>query len=110
MGSWFDCNNVPFSQGHVLLVIAYGEQGERLESSRAVAARRDRAPPKSHYPNQGTGSSEGHTDLLMPLREVHEEYCERIRGCKGLRRASSNVESTYFLFINHNSIQIHTVN
>jgi hypothetical protein len=98
--------NVRFSQGHVLdalgvtddwyrecnetlsLVIAYGERGERWESPRAAAACRDRAPPKSRHPSHG-----GPTDLLMLLREVHEEYCERIRGRNGLGRASS-VEST----------------
>jgi hypothetical protein len=84
--SWqfFDCNNVVrFSQGHVLdalavteewyrecnetlsLVIAYGERGERWESSHAVAACRDRAPPKSRHQSHGTGDSGGPTDLLM---------------------------------------------
>ena len=106
--SWhlFDCN-----QGHVLdalgvtedwyrgcnetlsLVIAYGERGERRESPRAVAACRDRAPPKSRHPSHGTGRSGGPTDLLMLLREVHEEYCERIRGRNGQGWANS-VEST----------------
>ena len=69
--------------------IAYGERGERWESPRAVAACRDRAPPKSRHPSHGTGSSGGPTDLLMLLREVHEEYCERIRGPNGQGRASS---------------------
>jgi hypothetical protein len=93
-----------FSQGHVLdalgvtddwyrecnetlsLVIAYGERGKRWESPRVVAACRDRAPPKSRYPSHGTESSGGLTDLLMLLREVHEEYCERIRGRNGQGR------------------------
>ena len=57
-----------------------------------VAACRDRAPPKSPHLSHGTGSLGGRTDLLMPLREVHEEYCERIQGCNGQGRASS-VES-----------------
>jgi hypothetical protein len=112
--SWqfFDCNNVVrFSQGHVLdalgvteewyrecnealsLVIAYGERGVRWESPRAVAACRDRAPPKSRHPSHGPGSSGGPTGLLILLRVVHEEYCERIRGRNGQGRASS-VEST----------------
>jgi hypothetical protein len=100
-------NDVWFCQGHVLdalgvtedwyrecnetlsLVIAYGERGERWESPRGVAAcRDDRAPTKSRHPSHG-----GPTDLLMLLREVHEEYCERIRGRNGQGRASS-VEST----------------
>jgi hypothetical protein len=56
------------------LVIAYGERGERWESPRAVAAYRDRAPPKSRHPSHGTGSLGGPTDLdLMLLREVHED-------------------------------------
>ncbi len=95
------------SQGHVLdalgvtedwywgcnetlsLVIAYGERGQRWESPRAVAACRDRAPPKSR-PSHGAGSSGGPTtDLLVLLGEVHEEYCERIRGRIGRGRASS---------------------
>jgi hypothetical protein len=109
---WTDCNNVRFfSQGRALdalgvtdgwyrecnetlsLVIAYGERGERWESPRAVAACRDRAPPKSRHPSHGTGSSGGPTDLLVLLREVHEEYCEKIRGRNGQGRGSS-VEST----------------
>ena len=106
-GSWV-------SQGHVLdalgvtddwyrecnetlsLVIAYGERGERWESSRAVAACRDRAPPKSRHSTHGTstGSLVGGpqaTDLLVLLRGVHEEYCERtrIRGGNRQGRASS---------------------
>jgi len=108
--SW-DFVDVRLSQEHVLdalgvtddwyrecnetlsLVIAYGERGERWESPRAVAACRDRAPPKSRYLSLGTGSSRGPTDLLVVLREVHEEYCERICGSNGQARASS-VEST----------------
>jgi len=85
---WYrECNET------LSLVIAYGERGERWESPRAVAACRDRAPPKSRHPSHGTGSSGGPTDLLMLLREVHEEYCERIRGRNGQGQASS-VEST----------------
>ena len=90
-GYFFDCNNVRFSQGHVLdalgvtddwyqecnetlsLVIAYGEQGERWKNPRAVAACRDRAPPKSRHRSHGTGNSGGPTELLMLLREVREE-------------------------------------
>jgi hypothetical protein len=74
------CNNVRFVrffQGHVLdalgvtndwyrecnetlsLVIAYGERGERWESHRAVAACRDRAPPKSRHSSHGAGSTGG---------------------------------------------------
>ena len=93
---FFDCDNVRSSQGHVLdalgvtedwyrecgetlsLMIAYGEQGERWESPRAqaVAACRDRAPPKSLHPSLGTGSSGGPTDLFMLLREVRKEYAK----------------------------------
>jgi len=108
---FFDCNNEDrFSlQGHVLdalgvtddwyrecnetlsLVIAYGERGERWESPCAVAACRDRAPPKSLHESHSssTGSSRGPTDLLLLLREVHEEYCERIGGRNGQGRARS---------------------
>ena len=108
-----DCNNVRFfsvSQGHALdalgvtddwyrecneslsLVIAYGERGDRWESPRAAAACLDRTPPKSRRLSHGTGSSGGPTDLLMLLRDVHEEYCDRIRGHNGQGRGSS-VES-----------------
>jgi hypothetical protein len=84
---WYrECNET------LSLVIAYGEGGERRESPRAVAACRDRAPPKSARSSHGAGSSGGPTDLLLMLREVHEEYCERIRGRIGQGRASS-VES-----------------
>ena len=94
----FDCNNVAFSQGHVLgalevmddwyrecnktlsLVIAYGERGETWESSRAVVVCRDRPPPKSRHLSHGTGSSGGLADRLMLLREVHKEYGEMILG------------------------------
>jgi hypothetical protein len=51
--------------------------GERRDG---VAACRDRAPPKSRHPSHETGISGGSTVLLMRLREVHEEYWERIRG------------------------------
>ena len=99
------------SQGHVLdalavtddwyrecnetlsLVVAYGERGERWESRRVVAACRDRAPPKSHHLSHGMESLGGPTDLLILLREVHGEYCERIQGRIGQGRVSS-VEST----------------
>ena len=85
---WYrECNET------LSLVIAYGERGERWESPRVVAACRDRAPPKSSDPNHDTGSSEGPSNLLVLLREVHEEYCERIRGRSGKGRASS-IEST----------------
>ena len=60
-------------------MVAYGERGQRGENARAVAACRDRAP-KSHAGRVG-----GPTDLLLLLRQVHEEYCERVRG----RRDSS---------------------
>lgn len=85
---WYrECNET------LSLVIAYGERGERWESPRAVAACRDRAPPKSRHPNHDTGSLGGPSDLLVLLREIHEEYCERIRGSSGKGRASS-IEST----------------
>jgi hypothetical protein len=80
---WYrECNET------LSLVIAYGERGERWESPRAVAACRDRAPPKLRHPSpsHGTGSSGGPADLLVLLREVHEEYCERIRGRIGQGR------------------------
>lgn len=65
---WYrECNET------LSLVIAYGERGQRYESPRVVAATRDRAP-KSRV-----GSS-GPTDLLVLLREAHEEYCERARA------------------------------
>jgi len=35
------------------------------------------APPKSRHPSRDAGSSGGPTDLLLLLREVHGEYCER---------------------------------
>jgi hypothetical protein len=98
------CADAPVSQRHVLdalgvseewyrecndtlsLVIAYGERGERWESPRAVAASRDRAP-------KSRAGSAGPTELLVLLREVHEEYCERVSGrIIGQGRASS-VES-----------------
>ena len=88
---WYrECNET------LSLVIAYGERGERWESHRAVAACRDRAPPKSRHSNYGTGSSGGVTDLLKLLREVHEEYCEGVRGRNsGQGRAStSGADST----------------
>ena len=74
-------------------MIAYGERGERWECPRAVAACRNRAPPKSCHSSHGTGNSGGLTDLLMLLRGVHEEYCERVRGRNGQGRAST-FEST----------------
>jgi hypothetical protein len=98
---FFDCNTVRFPQGHVLdalgatddwyrecnesfsFVIAYGERGERWESPSGVAACRDCAPLKSHHPRHSLGNSGGPTDVLMLLREVHEEYCEKIHGCNG---------------------------
>ena len=76
------------------LVIAYGERGERRESPRVVAACRDRALPILRHPSHGTGSSGEPTVLLMLPREVHGEYCERIRGRNGQRRRASSVEST----------------
>ena len=97
-----------FFQGHVLdalgvtddwyrecnetlsLVIAYGERGKRWECRHAVAACRDRAPPKSYHSSHGTGNSGGLTALLMLLREVHEEYCEMVRGRNEQGRASSS--------------------
>jgi hypothetical protein len=66
---WYqECNET------LSLAIAYGERGERGEDPRAVAACRDRAPPKSR-----AGSS-GPTGLLVLLRQVHEDYCERVGG------------------------------
>jgi hypothetical protein len=78
------------------LVIAYGERGERWESHRVVAACRDRAPPKSRHSSHGAGSTVGPTDLLILLREAHEEYCEGVRGRNsGQGRASGGgAEST----------------
>ena len=78
------------------LVIEYGERGERRESPRrrVVAACRDRALPILRHPSHGTGSSGEPTGLLMLPREVHGEYCERIRGRNGQRRRASSVEST----------------
>lgn len=65
---WYrECNET------LSLVVAFGERGKRYENPRAVAASRDRAP-KSH------AASSGPTDLLLLLRQVHEEYCERVRG------------------------------
>lgn len=65
---WYqECNET------LSLAIAYGERGERYEDPRAVAACRDRAP-KLH------AGSPGPTDLLVLLRQVHEEYCERVGG------------------------------
>ena len=85
---WYrECNET------LSLVIAYGERRERWESPRVLAACRDRAPPESNYLSHGTESLGGPTDLLMLLRELHEEYCERIQGRNGQGRASS-VEST----------------
>ena len=66
-------------------MIAYGERGERWESPRAVAASRDRAP-------KSRAGSSGPTELLELLREVHDEYCERVSGGIGQGRSSS-VES-----------------
>jgi hypothetical protein len=83
---WYrECNET------LSLVIAYGERGERWESPRAVAVCRDRAPPKSLHESHSssTGSSGGPTDLLLLLREVHEEYCERVGGRNGQGRARS---------------------
>ncbi|KAI0280083.1 hypothetical protein BGY98DRAFT_369956 [Russula aff. rugulosa BPL654] len=82
---WYrECNET------LSLVIAYGERGERWECPHAVAACRDRAPPKSYHSSHGTGNSGGPTDLLMLLREVHEEYCETVRGRNGQGRAGSS--------------------
>ena len=81
--NWYkECNET------LSLVIAYGEGGERWESPRAVAACRDLEPPKLRHPSpsHGTGSSGGPTSLLILLREVHEDYCDRIRGCVGQGR------------------------
>ena len=90
MDDWYrECNEA------LSLVIAYGVRGERWESPRVVAACRDRAPPKSHHLSHGTESLGGPTDLLVLLREVHEESCERIRERNGQGRAArSSVDST----------------
>jgi hypothetical protein len=78
---WYrECNDT------LSLVIAYGERGERWESPRAVAASRDRAP-KSRV-----GSS-GPSELLVLLREVHGEYCERVSSGGIGRGRESSVES-----------------
>src|SRR6266702_2871810 len=86
--------DAPYTQKHVLgalgitedwyrecnetlsLAIAYGEGGERCEDARAVAASRDRTQKKR------TRNS-GPTDLLVLLRQVHEEYCERVNARRG---------------------------
>jgi len=52
-------------------VIAYGSQGKRYENSYVVTATRDRAL-------KSLEGSSGPTDLLVLLRRVHEEYCERV--------------------------------
>ena len=67
-GDWYrECNET------LSLAIAYGEGGERCEDARAVAASRDRTQKKR------TRNS-GPTDLLVLLRQVHEEYCERVNA------------------------------
>ncbi|KAI0267198.1 hypothetical protein BGY98DRAFT_1102240 [Russula aff. rugulosa BPL654] len=65
---WYrECNET------LSLVIAYGERGERWECPHAVAACRDRAPPKSCHSSH-----------------VHEEYCETVRGRNGQGRVGSS--------------------
>ena len=109
--AFFERNGFLFFQGHVLdalgvtddwyrecnetlsLVIGYCER-ERWECLHAVAACRDHAPPKSYHSSHGTGYSGGLTDLITLLCEVHEEYCETVRGHNGQGRAGS-FESIY---------------
>lgn len=69
---WYrECNET------LSLTIAYGSRGKNYENPYVVAATRDRAPKSPE------GSS-GPTDLLILLRQVHEEYCERVgRGQEG---------------------------
>jgi hypothetical protein len=68
---WYsECNET------LSLAIAYGEGGERCEDARAVAASRDRTQ-KKRIRNSGP------TDLLVLLRQVHEEYCERVNARRG---------------------------
>ncbi|KAI0305554.1 hypothetical protein B0F90DRAFT_1073189 [Multifurca ochricompacta] len=63
---WYEeCNET------LSLAIAYGEHGERCEDPRAVAASRD-CTPKTRTPSPGP------TDLLVLLRQVHDEYCKRV--------------------------------
>ena len=97
MEDWYwDCSET------LLLVIAYGERGERWECSRTVSVCCDRVPPKlSHLSlsSLGTMGSLGRAHLLMLLREVHEGYCERIGGCNGQGRASSVESIDVILFI-----------
>ncbi|KAH9054188.1 hypothetical protein EDB87DRAFT_120441 [Lactarius vividus] len=65
---WYrECNET------LSLAIAYGKGGERCEDARAVAASRDRTQ-KKRVRNSGP------TDLLVLLRQVHEEYCERVNA------------------------------
>jgi hypothetical protein len=74
------------------LVIAYGSEG-RDGSALALSLR----VVIAHRPNRvirvKVREVQGPTDLLMLLREVQEEYCERVRGRNGQGRASSS-EST----------------